>query len=89
MLDVLREQYITAGRAKGLGERAGVYKHASASDDPHVTIIGISFATHLRGGGGGDGLQHPGSGRLIISAVLRRDYHVIQGVVSAWRACTC
>ena len=44
MLDVLREQFITAGRAKGLGERAVVYKHALKNAMiPTVTIIGISL----------------------------------------------
>ena len=83
MLDVLREQFIVAGRAKGLGERAVVYKHALKNAMiPTVTIIGISFAVLVSGAVVIETVFNiPGLGRLIISAVLRRDYPVIQGVV--------
>ena len=83
MLDVLREPFITAGRAKGLGERAVVYKHALKNAMiPTVTIIGISFAILISGAVVVETVFNiPGVGRLIISAVLRRDYPVIQGVV--------
>ena len=61
MLDVLREQFIIAGRAKGLGERAVIYKHAFKNAlIPTMTIIGISFAILISGRGGGrDRVQHP------------------------------
>ncbi|MBI1847420.1 MAG: ABC transporter permease [Candidatus Rokubacteria bacterium] len=83
MLDVLREQFIVAGRAKGLGERAVVYKHALKNAlIPTMTVVGVSFAILI---GGAVVIEQvfniPGLGRLIISAVLRRDYPVIQGVV--------
>ena len=83
MLDVLREQFITAGRAKGLGERAVIYKHAFKNAlIPTMTIIGISFAILISGAVVVETVFNiPGLGRLIISAVLRRDYPVIQGVV--------
>jgi peptide/nickel transport system permease protein len=83
MLDVLREQYIVAGRAKGLGERAVVYKHALKNAMiPTVTVIGISLAILISGSVIVEQVFNiPGLGRLIISAVLRRDYPVIQGVV--------
>jgi ABC-type dipeptide/oligopeptide/nickel transport system permease component len=83
MLDVLREQFILAGRAKGLTEARVVYKHALKNAFvPTLTVIGISFAILL---GGAVIIEQvfniPGLGRLIISAVLRRDYPVIQGVI--------
>jgi peptide/nickel transport system permease protein len=83
MLDVLREQFITTGRAKGLAERAVVYKHALRNAlVPTVTVIGISFAVLISGAVVVETVFNiPGLGRLIISAVLRRDYPVIQGVV--------
>jgi len=83
MLDVLREQFIVAGRAKGLGERAVVYKHALKNAMiPTVTVIGISLAILISGSVIVEQVFNiPGLGRLIISAVLRRDYPVIQGVV--------
>lgn len=83
MLDVLREQFITAGRAKGLGEPAVVYKHAFKNAlIPTITIIGISFAVLISGAVVVETVFNiPGLGRLIVSAVLRRDYPVIQGVI--------
>ena len=83
MLDVLREQYITTGRAKGLAERALVYKHAFRNAlVPTLTVIGISFAVLISGAVVVETVFNiPGLGRLIVSAVLRRDYPVIQGVV--------
>ena len=83
MLDVLREPFIVAGRAKGLSERVVIYKHALKNAMiPTVTIIGISFAILISGAVVVETVFNiPGLGRLIISAVLRRDYPVIQGVV--------
>ena len=83
MLDVLREQFITTGRAKGLGERVVVYKHALRNAlVPTVTVIGISFAVLISGAVVVETVFNiPGLGRLVISAVGRRDYPVVQGVV--------
>jgi peptide/nickel transport system permease protein len=83
MLDVLREQYIVAGRAKGLAERRVVYKHALKNAMvPTITVIGISVAILISGAVVVETVFNiPGLGRLVISAVLRRDYPVIQGVV--------
>jgi len=83
MLDVLREQYILSARAKGLDERNVVYKHALKNAIiPTLTVIGITFAILVGGAVVIETVFNiPGLGRLIISAVLRRDYPVIQGVV--------
>jgi peptide/nickel transport system permease protein len=83
MLDVLYQPFITASRSKGLGEPAIVYKHALRNAlIPTITIIGISFAILIGGAVVVETIFNiPGIGRLIISAVLRRDYPVIQGVV--------
>ena len=83
MLDVLREQFILAGRAKGLSEGSVTYKHALKNAFvPTLTVIGISVAVLL---GGAVIIEQvfniPGLGRLVISAVLRRDYPVIQGII--------
>jgi peptide/nickel transport system permease protein len=80
---VLREQYILASRAKGLAEGAVVYKHALKNAIiPTLTVIGITFAILVGGAVVIETVFNiPGLGRLIISAVLRRDYPVIQGVV--------
>lgn len=83
MLDVLSEPFITTGRAKGLGERAVTLKHALRNATvPIVTVIGISVALLIGGAVVVETVFNiPGLGRLVISAVLRRDYPVIQGVV--------
>jgi peptide/nickel transport system permease protein len=83
MLDVLREPFTVAARARGLGERAIVYKHALKNAMiPTITVVGISFAILISGAVVVETVFNiPGLGRLIISAVLRRDYPVIQGVV--------
>jgi peptide/nickel transport system permease protein len=83
MLDVLREQYILSGRAKGLSERAVIYKHALKNAIiPTLTVIGITVALLIGGAVVIETVFNiPGVGRLIISAVLRRDYPVVQGVV--------
>jgi peptide/nickel transport system permease protein len=83
MLDVLREPFIVAGRARGLGEHVVVYKHALKNAMiPTVTVIGISFAILISGAVVVEQVFNiPGLGRLIVSGVLRRDYPVIQGVV--------
>lgn len=83
MLDVLREQYILSGRAKGLSERAVIYKHALKNAIiPTLTVVGITVALLIGGAVVIETVFNiPGVGRLIISAVLRRDYPVVQGVV--------
>jgi peptide/nickel transport system permease protein len=83
MLDVLREQYILSSRAKGLNERAVIYKHALKNAIiPTLTVIGITVAILIGGAVIIETVFNiPGVGRLIISAVLRRDYPVVQGVV--------
>ena len=83
MLDVLREQFVLTGRAKGLAENVVVYKHALKNAIiPTLTVIGITFALLIGGAVVIETVFNiPGLGRLIISAVLRRDYPVIQGVV--------
>lgn len=83
MLDVLRQDYITTARSKGLGERIVVYKHALKNAlIPVVTVLGLQFGILL----GGAVLTEtvfawPGVGRLLVDAILRRDYPVVQGTV--------
>ncbi|HSB81863.1 MAG TPA: ABC transporter permease [Candidatus Methylomirabilis sp.] len=83
MLDVLSQDYIRTGHAKGLSQRRVVCRHALKNAlIPTLTVIGISFAILM---GGTIVIETvfniPGVGRLLIQSVLRRDYPVIQGVV--------
>jgi peptide/nickel transport system permease protein len=83
MLDVLKQEYITTARAKGLSERVIIYKHALKNAlIPVVTVLGLQFGILL----GGAVLTEtvfawPGVGRLLVDAILRRDYPIVQGTV--------
>jgi peptide/nickel transport system permease protein len=81
MLEVLNQDYVRTARAKGLAEWLVVDKHAlSNALIPVVTVIGLVVGVLL---GGAVVVEQvfslPGAGRLIIGAILRRDYPVIQG----------
>ncbi|MBB3609176.1 ABC transporter permease [Rhizobium sp. BK602] len=83
MLDVLGDDYIRTARAKGAAERTVVLKHALKNAlIPIITVIGLSIALLVSGAVVTEtvfGL--PGIGSLVVSAVLRRDYPVIQGTL--------
>ena len=80
MLDVIRSDYITTARSKGVPERKVITKHALKNAlIPIVTMIGTQFGMHL----GGTMITEtifsiPGMGTLIISGVNQRDYPVVQ-----------
>jgi peptide/nickel transport system permease protein len=82
-LEVLGQDYIRTARAKGLSETVVIGKHALKNVMvPVVTVLGISFSLLL---GGSVVIETvfsvPGVGRLLGSAILRRDYPVIQGTL--------
>jgi peptide/nickel transport system permease protein len=83
MLEVLQQDYIRTARAKGLSQRIVVYVHAFRNAlVPVVAVIGITMAILIGGAVVTEIVFNiPGLGRLIISAILRRDYPVVQGVV--------
>jgi peptide/nickel transport system permease protein len=83
MLEVLQQDYIRTARAKGLAQGAVVLRHAFRNAMvPVVTVIGITTAILIGGAVVTEIVFNiPGLGRLIISAILRRDYPVVQGVV--------
>jgi peptide/nickel transport system permease protein len=83
MLEVLREDYIRTARAKGLGEFIVLVRHGLKNASiPIVTIIGLSMAGLVSGLVVTEAVfAIPGLGRLVVDAVLRRDYPVIQGVI--------
>ncbi len=83
MLEVVRQDYITTARAKGLPERAVIYNHAFRNALlPVVTILGLSLPSLI----GGSVIFEtifaiPGMGRLFYDAVMSRDYPVVMGVL--------
>jgi peptide/nickel transport system permease protein len=83
MLDVLNDDYVRTARSKGMGEFRVVMKHAFKNAlIPVLTVIGLTAALLVSGAVVTEtvfGL--PGIGSLVVSAVLRRDYPVIQGAL--------
>jgi peptide/nickel transport system permease protein len=83
MLDVLGEDHIRTARAKGASEARVVLHHALRNAlIPVITVVGLTFALLIGGAIVTEtvfGL--PGVGNLVVSAVLRRDYPVIQGAL--------
>ncbi len=81
MLEVLGQDFVRTARAKGLPERHVVLRHGLVNAMvPIVTVMGIMIGGLL---GGAVVIEQvfsiPGMGRLIIGAVLSRDFPVIQG----------
>ncbi|EHJ95316.1 ABC transporter permease [Agrobacterium tumefaciens] len=80
-LDVLRLDYITHARAKGLDEAAVLLRHAARNAfGPTWTLIGLVLGNLL----GGVAVVEtvftiPGLGRLIVDSIYARDYAVVQG----------
>jgi peptide/nickel transport system permease protein len=81
MLEVLRQDYIRTARAKGLPEVVVIAKHAFRNVMiPVVTVIGVIFSVLISGSVVVESVfSVPGIGSLLGSAVLRRDYPMIQG----------
>lgn len=83
ILDVVPQPFVTAARAKGIPERTVILKHVlRPALIPIVTVIGISLALLLSGAVAVEVVfTLPGLGRSMVSAVARRDYPLIQGIV--------
>lgn len=83
MLEVLGEDYIRTAHAKGLSESAVLVRHALRNAAvPIVSVIGIGFALLIGGVVITETVFNiPGIGRLVVEAVLARDYPIIQGVI--------
>jgi ABC-type dipeptide/oligopeptide/nickel transport system permease component len=83
VLEVLREDYVRTARAKGVGERLVVAKHALRNAAiPILTLVGLQ-AGQLMGGAvlTETVFAWPGLGRLMVKAIFARDYILLQGAV--------
>lgn len=82
MLEVLRQQYITTARAKGLPENRVIYRHALRNAiNPLITIFGYEFAALF----GGAALleiilNYPGMGQLMLEALRAKDEPLVMAV---------
>lgn len=83
LLEVFAESYLRTARAKGLGERVVVLRHALKNAAlPVVTVIGIQFGALLGGAVVTEWVfAYPGMGRLALQAVSNRDFAVVQAFV--------
>ncbi len=83
MLEVIRQDYIVTARAKGLSERAVIYKHALRNALlPVITLLGLSVPGLI----GGSVIFEtifgiPGMGQLFYMSVMSRDYPVVMGIL--------
>ncbi len=83
MLEVIRQDYITTARAKGVPERDVMFRHAMRNALlPVITILGLSVPELI----GGSVIFEtifaiPGMGRLFFQSVLSRDYPVVMGIL--------
>ena len=83
MLEVLSQDYVRTAKAKGVARRSVLFVHALKNAAlPIISIVGIGVATLISGAVVTETVFGiPGLGRLIVDALLRRDYPIIQGVV--------
>ena len=83
MLDALGADYVRTARAKGLGERLVVGRHALRNAMiPIITVLGLDFGAYLTGSILTETIfSWPGLGRYVVNAIARRDLPAIQGSV--------
>jgi peptide/nickel transport system permease protein/oligopeptide transport system permease protein len=83
MLEVLRQEYMTTARAKGLREATVVLRHGLKNAlIPVITIFGLQFGSLLAGAVVVETVfARPGIGRLIVSSILAKDFPMVQGII--------
>jgi peptide/nickel transport system permease protein len=83
LLETLNSDYVVAARAKGAGEWSVITRHGLRNAlVPLVTAVGTSLGALIGGAAVVETVfVWPGIGRLIVDAILQRDYPVIAGIV--------
>ena len=83
VIEAMAQDYIRTARAKGLTALQVVGKHALRNAlIPPLTLLGIQFATLIGGAVVTETVfARPGIGRLLVLAVLEKDFPVVQGIV--------
>jgi ABC-type dipeptide/oligopeptide/nickel transport system permease component len=83
LLEVLRQDHIVTARAKGLRERTVIYRHAMKNMMiPVLTIIGLQIGGMLSGAVITETVfNRPGLGRLVVQAILWKDFPLAQGTI--------
>lgn len=83
MLEVLRQEYVLVAHAKGLSGWAVIWRHAMRNAlIPVITIVGLQFGNLLAGAVIVETVfTRPGLGRLTITAILGKDFTLVQGAI--------
>jgi peptide/nickel transport system permease protein len=83
LLETLFQDYVRTARAKGLGEGPVIGIHALRNAlIPVVTVVGLQFGAFMGGAVITEAIfDYPGLGRLLLQAILQRDYTVVQGTI--------
>lgn len=83
MLDVLSDDYVRTARSKGASARAVIWRHALPNAlIPVVTLSGVEFGYLLGGAVLVEQIYAlPGLGRMVLDAILQRDYALVQGSI--------
>ena len=83
MLEVIRQDYITTARAKGLDERTVIFKHALRNALlPVITLVGLAVPGLIGGSVIFESIfAIPGMGQLFYQSVMMRDYPTIMGIL--------
>jgi ABC-type dipeptide/oligopeptide/nickel transport system permease component len=83
LLEVIAQDYIRTGRAKGLSERILLLRHALRNAlIPLITMVGLQFGALLAGSIVVEIVfAWPGMGSLLINAINTRDYPMVQGII--------
>ena len=83
LLETLHQDYVRTARAKGLVERQVVLGHVLKNAlIPVVTVLGLQFGVFMGGAVITEALfDYPGMGRMMLQAILTRDYTLIQGTI--------
>jgi len=83
MLEVLRQEYVTTARAKGLAEHAVLVRHALRNAlIPVITVATLQFGSLLGGAVVVETVfARDGLGRFLVTGILQKDFPVVQGAV--------
>ena len=83
MIDILKKDYMRTAKAKGLSNNKILFKHGLKNLlVPIVTIIAMDFGSYLSGAVLTESIFGlPGIGRMLLNAIMQRDFPVIQGTV--------
>ncbi len=83
VLEVLSQPFVTTARSKGLAEMTVLARHVLKNAFiPVITVMGLQFGTLLSGAVITETVfARPGVGKLLIEAILNKDFPIVQGVV--------